>query len=66
MYGHNTGPNNGCGEAAWLAEWNAVLALRPTNKSAQLYIRVVNDENGPRAGSALPHVLPGKHRRDAA
>jgi tetratricopeptide (TPR) repeat protein len=38
-----------------LAEWNAVLAIDPSNKSAQLYIRMVTDENGPKAGSALPH-----------
>ena len=36
-----------------IAEWQAVLAIDPTNKCAQLYIRMVNDENGPRPGSAL-------------
>ena len=40
-------------EAA-LAEWQEVLKLDPTNKSAQLYIRMVNDEKGPQPGSALP------------
>jgi len=39
---------------AALAEWKAVLAIDASNKSAQLYIRMVNDENGPRPGSALP------------
>jgi hypothetical protein len=38
---------------AALAEWRAVLAIEPTNKSAQLYIRMATDENGPRPGSAL-------------
>jgi tetratricopeptide (TPR) repeat protein len=32
----------------------AVLATDPDNKSAQLYIRMVSDEHGPRPGSALP------------
>jgi len=32
-----------------------VLASDPTNRSAQLYIRMVSDENGPKPGSALPH-----------
>jgi tetratricopeptide (TPR) repeat protein len=40
-------------EAA-LQEWKAVLDIDPGNKSAALYIRMVNDENGPRPGSALP------------
>jgi tetratricopeptide (TPR) repeat protein len=40
-------------EAA-LAEWKAVLDKDPTNKSAALYIRMVNDEHGPQPGSALP------------
>ena len=40
-------------EAA-LAEWRAVIARDPQNKSAQLYIRMVTDEHGPRPGSALP------------
>ena len=40
-------------EAA-LAEWNEVLRVDPENKSARLYVRMVNDENGPRPGSALP------------
>jgi tetratricopeptide (TPR) repeat protein len=39
-------------EAA-LAEWKAVLEIDPNHKSAQLYIRMVNDEHGPRPGSAL-------------
>ena len=39
---------------AALAEWQAVLATDPTNKSAQLYIRMVSDEHGPKPGSALP------------
>ncbi|HEY1553817.1 MAG TPA: tetratricopeptide repeat protein [Kofleriaceae bacterium] len=39
---------------AALAEWQAVLAIDPTNKSAQLYIRMVQDEKGPQPGSALP------------
>jgi tetratricopeptide (TPR) repeat protein len=37
-----------------LAEWQEVLKIDPDNKSAKLYIRMVNDENGPQAGSALP------------
>jgi len=37
-----------------LVEWQQVLEVDPSNKSAQLYIRMVNDENGPKAGSALP------------
>ncbi|MEO7094174.1 MAG: tetratricopeptide repeat protein, partial [Polyangiales bacterium] len=37
-----------------LAEWEHVLKVDPDNKSAKLYIRMVNDENGPRPGSALP------------
>lgn len=37
-----------------LAEWHAVLAADPTNKSARLYIKMVEDENGPVPGSALP------------
>ena len=40
--------------ATALAEWQAVLATDPTNKSAQLYIRMVSDEHGPKPGSALP------------
>ena len=40
-------------EAA-IAEWQEVLRIDPTNKSAQLYIRMCQDENGPQAGSALP------------
>ena len=39
-------------EAA-LVEWQHVLTVDPNNKSAKLYIRMVNDENGPKAGSAL-------------
>jgi tetratricopeptide (TPR) repeat protein len=39
---------------AAIAEWQAVLATDPANKSAQLYIRMVSDENGPKPGSALP------------
>jgi len=39
---------------AALAEWQAVLVTDPTNKSAQLYIRMVSDEHGPKPGSALP------------
>ena len=39
---------------AALAEWQEVLRIDPTNKTAQLYIRMVSDENGPRPGSALP------------
>jgi tetratricopeptide (TPR) repeat protein len=38
---------------AAIAEWQAVLAIDATNKSAQLYIRMVSDENGPKPGSAL-------------
>jgi hypothetical protein len=30
------------------------LKIDPSNKSAQLYIRMANDENGPQPGSALP------------
>jgi tetratricopeptide (TPR) repeat protein len=37
-----------------LAEWHHVLTVDPNNKSAKLYIRMVNDEHGPKAGSALP------------
>jgi tetratricopeptide (TPR) repeat protein len=37
-----------------LAEWQAVLGIDPNNKSAKLYIRMVNDEHGPQPGSALP------------
>ena len=37
-----------------LPEWQAVLASDPDNKSAQLYIRMVSDEHGPKPGSALP------------
>jgi hypothetical protein len=40
-------------EAA-IAEWQEVLKIDPSNKSAQLYIRMVNDSNGPQPGSALP------------
>jgi tetratricopeptide (TPR) repeat protein len=40
---------------AAIAEWQEVLRIDPQNKSAQLYIRMVNDENGPQPGSALPH-----------
>ena len=39
---------------AAIAEWQSVLATDPTNKSAQLYIRMVSDEHGPKPGSALP------------
>ncbi|HWO18718.1 MAG TPA: tetratricopeptide repeat protein [Kofleriaceae bacterium] len=39
---------------AAIAEWKGVLAVDPTNKSAQLYLRMVNEPNGPRPGSALP------------
>jgi lipoprotein NlpI len=39
---------------AALAEWQAVLATDPTNKSAQLYLRMVSDEHGPKPSSALP------------
>jgi len=39
---------------AAIAEWEAVLAADPTNKSAQLYLRMVRDEHGPKPGSALP------------
>ena len=39
---------------AALAEWTEVLRVDPENKSAQLYIRMVNDERGPKSGSALP------------
>src|ERR1700690_741482 len=45
----------GRSEAA-LAEWREVLKIDPANKSALLYIRMVNDENGPRPGSALPRT----------
>ncbi len=38
---------------AALVEWQHVLTVDPDNKSAKLYIRMVNDENGPQAGSAL-------------
>jgi len=38
---------------AAIAEWQAVLASDPANKSAQLYLRMVNDEHGPKPGSAL-------------
>lgn len=40
-------------EAA-IAEWQAVLDGDPENKSAQLYLRMVRDEHGPKPGSALP------------
>jgi tetratricopeptide (TPR) repeat protein len=36
-----------------IAEWKAVLANDPANRSAQLYIRMVSDEHGPKPGSAL-------------
>jgi tetratricopeptide (TPR) repeat protein len=36
-----------------VAEWQAVLDRDPANKSAQLYLRMVNDPNGPKPGSAL-------------
>ena len=39
---------------AALVEWQEVLKIDPTNKSAQLYIRMANDEHGPQPGSALP------------
>ena len=39
---------------AAIAEWQAVLTSDPENKSAQLYIRMVSDEHGPKPGSALP------------
>jgi tetratricopeptide (TPR) repeat protein len=39
-------------EAA-IAEWEAVLKIDATNKSAQLYIRMATDENGPRPGMAV-------------
>jgi tetratricopeptide (TPR) repeat protein len=39
-------------EAA-IAEWQAVLDADPNNKSAQLYLRMVQNENGPKPGSAL-------------
>jgi len=41
---------------AALVEWKAVLEIDPTNKSAQLYIRMANDEHGPKPGSALPRT----------
>ena len=41
-------------KAAAIVEWQEVLKIDPTNKSAQLYIRMANDENGPQPGSALP------------
>ena len=41
-------------DRAALAEWMDVLKIDPENKSAKLYIRVVKDEHGPQAGSALP------------
>ena len=39
---------------AAIAEWQAVLASDPANKSAQLYLRMVRDQHGPKPGSALP------------
>ena len=39
---------------AAIAEWEHVLKVDPTNKSAKLYMKMANDENGPKAGSALP------------
>jgi tetratricopeptide (TPR) repeat protein len=39
---------------AAITEWQEVLKIDPSNKSAQLYIRMANDENGPKPGSALP------------
>lgn len=39
---------------AALAEWQHVLTIDPNNKSAKLYVKMANDENGPRPGSALP------------
>jgi Flp pilus assembly protein TadD len=39
---------------AALVEWTEVLKVDPENKSAKLYIRMVNDEHGPKPGSALP------------
>jgi len=39
---------------AALVEWQEVLKIDPNNKSAQLYIRMATDENGPQPGSALP------------
>jgi tetratricopeptide (TPR) repeat protein len=44
-------------EAA-IAEWQEVLKIDPANKSAQLYIRMCNDTNGPQPGSALPPRTP--------
>ena len=41
---------------AAISEWQEVLKIDPTNKSAQLYIRMVNDEHGPQSGSALPRT----------
>jgi tetratricopeptide (TPR) repeat protein len=40
-----------------LAEWHAVLKSDPTNKSAKLYIRMVEDANPPLPGSALPRNI---------
>ena len=37
-----------------LAEWHEVLKTDPENKSAKLYIRMVDDANPPMPGSALP------------
>jgi tetratricopeptide (TPR) repeat protein len=36
-----------------ISEWEAVMAQDPGNKSAALYLRMVRDEHGPKAGSAL-------------
>jgi tetratricopeptide (TPR) repeat protein len=38
---------------AALAEWQAVLAADPGNKSAQRYLRMVADAQGPKPGSAV-------------
>ena len=41
------------GQDAALVEWQHVLKIDPENKSAKLYVRMANDEHGPKPGSAL-------------
>jgi len=38
-----------------IREWQEVLEKDPENKNARLYLKMVKDEHGPQAGSALSH-----------
>jgi tetratricopeptide (TPR) repeat protein len=43
-----------------ILEWQEVIERDPENKSARLYLKMVKDEHGPQAGSALSKDLSEK------